>query len=193
MIVAKEVRQTEGTLMDPKRFNMWLAIAGSVMLFAGLTSAYIVKRSEGNWNAFPIPDQFIFSTVLVVLSSISMQWALWSAKKDEISRMNIALLSTLILGIAFGISQFLGWNELVKRGLHVFFTDDVAVSFFYVITALHFLHVFGGLLALIRVQVKSIKLEVHKKSLRAISMCTTYWHFMGVLWIYLYLFLFLNR
>ncbi len=193
MMVANEVRETEGTLMDPKRFNMWLAIAGSVMLFAGLTSAYIVKRAEGNWNAFPIPDQFIFSTILAVLSSISMQLAFWSAKKDEINRMNVALLSTLILGIAFGVSQILGWNELVKRDLHVFFTDDVAVSFFYIITALHFLHVFGGLIALIRVQYKAIKLDVHKKSLRAISMCTTYWHFMGVLWIYLYLFLFLNR
>ncbi len=193
MMVANEVRETEGTLMDPKRFNMWLAIAGSVMLFAGLTSAYIVKRAEGNWNAFTIPDQFIFSTILAVLSSISMQLAFWSAKKDEINRMNVALLSTLILGIAFGVSQILGWNELVKRDLHVFFTDDVAVSFFYIITALHFLHVFGGLIALIRVQYKAIKLDVHKKSLRAISMCTTYWHFMGVLWIYLYLFLFLNR
>lgn len=193
MILAKQIDEKEGALMDPIRFNMWLAIIGSTMLFAAFTSAYIVKRAEGNWDAFPIPEQFIFSTVLVILGSISMQWSLWAAKRDELVQMRTALICTVILAIAFGISQFMGWSAMVESGLFLMFTDNVAGSFFYVITGMHFLHVAGGFIAVGRVVYKAFKLEIHKKSLRAISMSTTYWHFMGILWIYLYLFLFLNR
>lgn len=179
-------------VVDPKRFNLWLAIIGSTMFFAALTSAYIVKRAEGNWNAFIIPEQFIYSTVIVILSSITMQWAYFAAKRDELFQTKVALISTLILGLAFGVSQYMGWKVLVDNNMH-FASDDVAVSFFYTITAFHVLHVFGGWIAASRALWKTVKLEVHKKSMRTISMCTTYWHFMGVLWIYLYLFLFLNR
>ncbi|MDX5319828.1 MAG: cytochrome c oxidase subunit 3 [Bacteroidota bacterium] len=193
MMTATQPRtEPNNFIVDPKRFNLWLAIISSTMLFAALTSAYIVKRAEGNWNAFIIPEQFIYSTVIVILSSITMQWAMWAAKRDEIGQVKTAMWSTLILGVAFGISQFMGWNVLVKNNMY-FASDDVAVSFFYTITAFHFVHVFGGWIAASRVVWKTYKLEIHKKSLRAISMCATYWHFMGVLWIYLYLFLFLNR
>ncbi len=192
MHMTRHIDPKENQVMDPKKFNLWLAIAGSVMLFAGLTSAYIVRRAEGNWNSFDIPDQFIYSTIIVVLSSFTIQWAWFSARKDEINQTKIGLWTTLILGLGFLYSQFLGWESLVK--LQLFFSgDDVASSFFYVITAFHFLHVVGGLIAMIRALVKTYRLEIHKTNMRTISMCTTYWHFMGILWIYLYLFLFLNR
>src|SRR5690606_18046454 len=93
------INNKEKPIMDPKVFNLWLAIIGSAMLFAAFTSAYIVRRAEGNWNAFPIPEQFIYSTVIVVLSSITLQWAWFAAKKDELFQVKMALLSTLILGI----------------------------------------------------------------------------------------------
>lgn len=178
--------------IDPIRFNLWLAIIASAMFFAALTSAYIVKKAEGNWNSFPIPEQFIYSTIIVILSSITLQWAYQAAKKDELTQVKAGLLSTLVLGIGFGISQMMGWQVLVDNNLF-FASDDVSVSFFYAITAFHALHVLGGWIALIRATWKSFKLEIHKKSLRTISLALTYWHFMGVLWIYLYLFLFLNR
>lgn len=193
MSLATQHNSNENRIMDPIKFNLWLAIIGSTMLFAGLTSAYIVKRAEGGWHDFPIPQQFIYSSVLAILSSLTMQWAWFAAKKDELAQMKIALWSTLVLGLGFIVNQLLGWQVLVNNGLFVFFTDDVAVSFFYVITAMHFIHLLGGIIALIRVLLKSYKFEIHKTSMRAISMCTTYWHFMGILWIYLYLFLFLNR
>lgn len=192
MAATHPVKEQDNQPMDPKRFNLWLAIIATTMLFAGLTSAYIVKKAEGNWNSFPIPEQFIYSTVIVVLSSITMHWAYMAAKRDDLFQVKIASVSTLILGVAFGISQFLGWQVLVRNSVH-FTGDDTAASFFYVLTAFHLLHIAGGWLALTRVTWKAFKLEIHRKSMRSISMCTTYWHFMGILWIYLYLFLFLNR
>lgn len=193
MMSAAQTRTDEKNyIFDPKKFNLWLAIIGSAMLFAALTSAYIVRRAEGNWNAFLIPQQFIYSTVIVILSSITMQWAYFAAKRDEIIQLKVALFSTLILGVGFGISQFMGYKVLVDNNLF-FSGDDVASSFFYAITGFHFLHLFGGWIALIRATHKAFKLEIHKKSMRTITMAATYWHFMGLLWIYLYLFLFLNR
>lgn len=121
-----------------------------------------------------------------------MQWAYQAAKKDELLQVKVGLISTLILAVGFGISQILGWNVLINNNLF-FASDDVSVSFFYTITAFHFLHVFGGWLALIRATFKAFNLEIHKKNMRTISLALTYWHFMGALWIYLYLFLFLNR
>lgn len=192
MSAAQTRNDEKNFIFDPKKFNLWLAIIGSAMLFAAMTSAYIVRRAEGNWNAFIIPQQFIYSTVIVILSSITMQWAYIAAKRDELSQVKTALVSTLILGVAFGISQFMGYEVLIDNNMH-FSGDDVAVSFFYAITAFHFLHVLGGWIALGRATLKAYKLEIHKKSMRTISMAATYWHFMGILWIYLYLFLFLNR
>lgn len=179
-------------VVDPVKFNLWLAIIATCMFFAALTSAYIVKRAEGNWDAFMIPPQFIYSTVIVLLSSVTMQWAYFAAKNDELFQTKVAVFSTLILGVAFGISQYLGWEVLYNNN-KIFASDNVAASFFYAITAFHFLHIAGGWIAASRTLVKTFKLEVHKTSMRTISMCTTYWHFMGILWIYLYLFLFLNR
>lgn len=192
MTATQPTKKETNYIVDPKRFNLWLAIIGSMMFFAALTSAYIVKKAAGNWNSFPIPEQFIYSTVIVILSSITMQWAYFAAKKEELFQVKVALFTTMMLGLAFGISQYLGWKVMVANELF-FASDDVAVSFFYTITAFHALHVFGGWIALTRTLWKAYKLEVHKTSMRALSMCTTYWHFMGILWIYLYLFLFLNR
>lgn len=192
MTATQPTENKNNFVVDPKRFNLWLAIIGSMMFFAALTSAYIVKKAEGNWNAFPIPQQFIYSTVIVLVSSITMQWALMAAKKGEAYQTKIALISTLILGLAFGFSQYLGWNVLVNNNLH-FASDDVAVSFFYSITAFHALHVLGGWIAASRALWKTVRPKLYPTSLQSISMCTTYWHFMGLLWIYLYLFLFLNR
>jgi cytochrome c oxidase subunit 3 len=193
MIVTTDIDNREGALRDPKNFNLMLGIIAIVMLFAGLTSAYIVKRAEGNWQVFALPVQFIISTAIVILSSATMQWAWFATKNDELGRIKTALLTTIILGIGFCISQVIGWKQLVIMNHHFLFTDDVASSFLYVITGLHALHIAGGIIALIITLALSFRLKVHKKNMRTITLCTTYWHFMGALWIYLYLFLFLNR
>lgn len=201
----------ENYAVEPKKFSLWVMIVAMIMLFAALTSAYIVRRGEGNWDVFPLPPQFMYSLVIAVVSSITMQWAYYAAKRDELGQVKTGLLLTFGLGLAFCATQWLGWTELVNNGITFhgenapsaeyqgtegsFFTgsQNPASSFLYAITAMHVLHVLGGIIFLLVMVVQSFKLNIHKKNLLKISMCKTYWHFVGALWIYLYLFLFLNR
>jgi cytochrome c oxidase subunit 3 len=182
--------QTEPGI-NPKKFLLWLLIAASVMLFAGLTSAYIVRRGEGNWLVFDLPVAFAFNVGVVIISSILMQLSFWSAKKDELGKTKSLLLATLFTGIIFTIGQFAGWGELVDNNLYL--AGNPAESFIYVIPALHLLHVVIGILFIAVVVVKAFKFNVHKKNTISIYLCTTYWHFVGALWIYLYFFFLLNR
>jgi cytochrome c oxidase subunit III len=177
--------------VNPKKFLLWLLIAASVMLFAGLTSAYIVRRGEGNWLVFDLPVAFAFNVGVVILSSILMQLSFLSAKKDELNRTKSLLIATLVSGILFLVGQFNGWGELVDNNLYL--AGNPAESFIYVIPALHFLHVLIGIVFIAVVVIKAYRFNVHKKNMISIYLCTTYWHFVGALWIYLYFFFLLNR
>ncbi len=178
-------------VINPTKFVVWLLIVASVMLFASFTSAYIVRRGEGNWLLFDIPTVFAYSTVIVVLSSVAIQWAYIAAKRDELGQVKIALLATLALGIAFCISQWMGWKALVANNIH--FVGNPSESFFYVISGVHLAHMIGGILFLLVIIGKALNLNVHKKKILSLNLCVTYWHFLGAAWIYLYFFLLLNR
>ena len=177
--------------VHPVKFTTWLIIVASVMLFASFTSAYIVRRGEGNWLQFDIPTQFAVSVGIAVLSSMTMQWAYWKAKRDELGQVKIGLFLTLLLGIAFCVNQWMGWTELVANNIHM--VGNPSESFFYIISGLHVLHMIGGMVFLLVIIAKAFKFQVHKKNLLPINLCTTYWHFLGATWIYLYFFLLLNR
>ncbi|MEI7978432.1 MAG: cytochrome c oxidase subunit 3 [Bacteroidota bacterium] len=178
--------------VEPKKFVLWLLLVSSVMLFAGFTSAYIVRRGEGEWVVFELPVMFMLSTGVIVLSSVFMQWAYISAKKDEILNSKIGLLVTLTLGLLFGVMQYWGWSQMVYNAIYFGFANPSG-SFVYVITGLHVAHVIIGIFYVLAILIQTFQYKVHKKALRAISMCNTYWHFVGILWIYLYVFLLLNR
>lgn len=178
-------------VINPTKFVVWLLIVASVMLFASFTSAYIVRRGEGNWLLFDIPNVFAYSTVIVVLSSVAIQWAYSAAKRDELGQVKIALFTTLALGIAFCVSQWIGWKALVANNIH--FVGNPSESFFYVISGVHLAHMIGGILFLLVVIGKALNLNVHKKKILSLNLCVTYWHFLGAAWIYLYFFLLLNR
>ncbi|GAB2783152.1 hypothetical protein GCM10027275_28800 [Rhabdobacter roseus] len=181
-------RQPEETLsMDPKKFILWLFIVSIVMLFASQTSAYLVRRAEGNWLEYQIPVIFSYSTVVLFLSSLFMQWAYYSAKKDNFANLKIAISITFVLGMAFLWMQFQGWKELVA--MKVYFVGNPSGSFFYVFTGLHGFHLISGLLVLLYALVAAFRMKVHAKSLRQMEICTTYWHFLDVLWLYLFFFL----
>jgi cytochrome c oxidase subunit 3 len=177
--------------IHPTKFVLWLLIVASVMLFAAFTSAYIVRRGEGNWLIFDLPQSFAFTTGIIALSSVTMQWAFFAARKDELGQLKTALYCTLLLGAAFAIGQFIGWKQLVANDIHM--VGNPSESFVYVISGLHLLHVIGGILFITVVLVKALQLNVHRKNMLSITLCTTYWHFLGALWIYLYFFLLLNR
>lgn len=169
---------------------LWVGIVSMVMLFAGLTSAYIVRQAEGNWLYFDIPQPFYTSTIIIVLSSITMILAKWAISRDKVALANGALVTTLVAGLAFAYSQFQGWGELVDMG--VFFAGreaNAAGSFLYVLTGLHLAHLGGGILALLFTSIKGLLGKYSAENHIGIDVAATYWHFLDILWIYLLLFL----
>lgn len=190
--VNKQVIDEREPGVEPKKFVLWLLLVSSIMLFAGFTSAYIVRRGEGEWVVFELPFMFMLNTGVVFLSSIFMQWAYISAKKDELLHTKIGLSVALMLGILFSVMQYWGWSQMVYNSIYFGFANPSG-SFVYVITGVHVVHVIIGILYILAILIQTFNFKVHKKSLRAISMCNTYWHFVGILWIYLYVFLLLNR
>jgi cytochrome c oxidase subunit III len=177
--------------MHPKKFALWLFIVTVIMIFAALTSAYIVRQADGNWLIFELPDLFLVTTAIILTSSGTMHWAYMSVKKDNLETAKIAIVLTTILGIVFLIGQFMAWGELVKNS--VYLVGNPAGSFVYVISGLHGIHIIGGVVFLIIVLVSVFQLKIHSKNLLRIEMCATYWHFLDVLWLYLFVFLLLNR
>ncbi len=178
------------TGVHPLKFTLWLLIMSIVMMFAAFTSAYIVRREEGNWLEFDLPDGLLVNTVIIVLSSIAMQWAYVSAKKDNLNSLKISLLATFTLGMIFLVGQWNVWGDLVMN--KIFFggpTANPSGSFMYVLTGVHGFHLITGLIFLIIVLISAFQYRVHAKNLLRLELCTTYWHFLGALWVYLYVFL----
>ncbi|MDA8707077.1 cytochrome c oxidase subunit 3 [Cyclobacteriaceae bacterium] len=177
--------------VNAKKFALWLFIVSICMLFAGLTSAYIVKKSDGRWLQFDMPDMFLYSTVVLVLSSVAMHWTYLKAKDNLLKAVKIGITATAAIAIAFFYMQYLSWVKLVSQD--VFLVGNPSGSFVYIFSGLHLAHLIGGLVFLLVVFLDTMNYKVHSKSMLAIEMCTTYWHFLGGLWIYLYLFLVMNN
>ena len=171
---------------------LYFAIGSMVMLFAGMTSAYVVRLGQGNWLKFDMPQIFYFSTAVILICSVTINWAVQSAKKDELAKVRNALLLTLLLGITFIVFQVIGWNHLTAQ--KIFFAgkdSNASGSFFYVITGMHLAHLIGGILYLLAVTVKSFNKKYNSKNYLSLQLCATYWHFLDGLWIYLFFFLLL--
>jgi cytochrome c oxidase subunit 3 len=185
--------------MNPKKFMMWLFIVSIAMIFASLTSAYIFKQSDTRWFTFDLPEVLGYSSIIIAISSVSMQWAFISAKKDALNHLKLGILITAVLGIAFLAMQWQGWVKLVEMGIYVGGVDktgqpvNVSGSFVYVLMGVHAFHLITGLIFLLLVLVATFRYQIHSKALVRIEMCTVYWHFLGGLWLYLYFFLVLNR
>ncbi|MEQ6121893.1 cytochrome c oxidase subunit 3 [Reichenbachiella sp. MALMAid0571] len=177
--------------MHPKKFAMWLFMVSVVMLFVAFTSAYVVKQSDGVWLDFELPILFDYTTLVILLSSVSMHWAFIAAKKNLIKQIRLALGVTFVLGSMFLAGQYMAWGELVDSG--VYFVGNPAGSFLYVLTGVHGLHLISAVIFLIVVLISAFQYKIHSKSLVQLEICTTYWHFLGGLWLYLYLFLALNH
>lgn len=187
----QEQRQTREKVAKPL---LWIAMVSMVMLFGAFTSAYWVRRGAGNWLDFDLPQMFYISTAMIIISSVTMNWTLSAARKNDFKSMKIASLLTLLLGIGFVISQFMAWDVLV--GQKVFFAgnqSNASGSFLYVLTGLHLAHLAFGLVALFVVWIKSILQKYNSENLLGIRLCAIFWHFLDVLWIYLFLFLLFAR
>ena len=180
--------------MHPKKFAMWLFIVSVTMLFMAWTSAYIVKRGEPGWSSFELPIQFWLNSAIIVVSSLTMIWAQRSARKDNLEMTKVAISATFILGMAFLVGQFFGWQKMIE--MNYYFSgmgSNTSSSFIYVLTGVHGLHIVGGVVYLVIVLVSTFKHKVNSENMSMMEMCSTYWHFLGVLWLYLFVFLILNR
>ncbi len=188
----KIIEEPKKTLaMHPKKFAMWLFMASVMMLFASLTSAYIVREAEGNWLYFELPKLFYYTSVVIILSSITMQLAYFAAKKDDTSKVRVLVAITSVLGVVFLVGQFMAWGELVRNS--VYFVGNPSGSFLYVLTGLHGLHIISAVIFLLVVLQAASRLRINSKNMAQMEMCTTYWHFLGALWIYLFMFFLINR
>ena len=182
------------TGIHPARFLLMLMMVSIFMIFAAYTSAYIVRRNEGNWLEFNLPVGFIYTTLVLLLSSATVQWAWLAARKDEVKQVRLALMLTLGLGLAFLVGQYLLWGQLVDQRIFFAGTDaNPSGSFLYVLTGVHGFHLLTGLIFLLIVLRKSFNYQVHSRQMLSIGNVTIYWHFLGALWLYLYLFLLLNH
>ena len=187
-------QETDRYSLQPKKFIVWLFMISSFIFFAGLTSGFIVYSGDNLAKQLSIkmPQAFIYSTILVVASSITLQWAYIQTKRLNFAKQRIGLWLTLILGIAFICSQIYGW--IVLSNLGAFFTSsNASISFVYVFTFTHILHIVAGLIIMIGAISSSYKAVPNVVNLFRMEISIVFWHFVDILWIYLYVFLLLNQ
>jgi cytochrome c oxidase subunit 3 len=177
--------------IHPHKFTLWVGIGSLLMMFAGLTSAYIVKRNQANWQTFELPQFFWYSTVAVLLSSVTIYLAEKAFKQREMKKYRSLVIATLVLGVLFIVLQILGFQQL--RASQITLTGNVSYSFMYVIVGLHAAHVLGGLVALIVLFAKAFSTKTRTYDSVPVELVSTYWHFVDVLWIYLLIFLIMIR
>ena len=186
-----ETPMTKSNKIHPHKFAMWVAIGSISMMFAGLTSAHIVRHAQGNWVYYALPSLFTYSTFCIVASSITMIMALRSFKKGMVARSQNMILVTLLLGIAFGILQYMGFKALYAQDIRV--DGNPSESFLFIIAGLHLLHILGGIVALFIVFIRNKIKGLNNKNATGLEVIATYWHFVDLLWIYLFSFFLLNQ
>ena len=178
------------------RIGTWVAMASILMLFTALTSAYIVRAASSNdWQPLKMPRILLFSTALIVISSGTLEASRRRLKAASIAAHRRWLVLTVALGIGFLVSQLLAWRQLVRQGIYV--STNPHSSFFYVLTATHGVHLLGGLMALVYLSLRTRAAPENQlavvKAQGAADAVTLYWHFMDVLWLYLFVLLFFWR
>ncbi|WP_395048140.1 heme-copper oxidase subunit III [Flavobacterium sp.] len=168
------------------------AMISMFMMFAGLTSAYLVSSSRKDWiHTMVLPSAFTISTIVIVLSSITIHLAKKAIQRDDRKSTTLFLLGTLVLGIAFIFFQFKGFSQVVEMGY--FFTGSestVTSSFLYVLTILHLAHLVAGLISLLIIIYNHFKQKYNSTQSTGIELGAMFWHFLDILWVYLFLFLY---
>jgi len=183
------VQTNEPKRIHPHKFTMWVAMGSIVMAFAGLTSAYIVKKNQSSWLEFDLPVVFWYSTVVILLSSVTMHLATKAFKAREMGRYRSLMTVTAALGVLFIVLQYLGFVNLEANNIALVGPkSNSAASFLFVITGLHMLHVLGGVIALLVMFIRAYSTKTKTYSSVPVEVVGTYWHFVDVLWIYLFIF-----
>jgi cytochrome c oxidase subunit III len=182
----ESVMSTQRQRLHPHKFTLWVAIASIIMMFAGLTSAYIVKSNLANWEEVETPVAFWYSTAAILLSSLTIQLAVRAFKQREMKQYRMLMVATVILGAAFVYLQWTGFNWMWDNGVR--FRGAGAGQFLYIIAGLHGLHVLGGIVALLVILGKAFFGRTKIYNSVPVEVMATYWHFVDALWLYLLVF-----
>ncbi|MEP6260001.1 MAG: cytochrome c oxidase subunit 3 [Gillisia sp.] len=190
---------TEGTrdqkVARAKKMMLWFGIISMVMMFAGLTSAYVVSKNRPDWiSGFDLPPSLYWSTLVIILSSITFIFAKKSIEKDNRKNGTIFLLATLLLGIIFVVLQFQSFAEIISAGYYFTGSEStITTSFIYVVVLVHLAHLLAGLIVLLVVIYNHFKQRYHSGQMLGLELGATFWHFLDILWVYLFLFLYFFR
>lgn len=187
---------TEGTFEEKnnraKKMMLWFGIVSLIMSFAGWTSAFVVSSTREDWlRDFQLPNAFIISTVMVVLSSVTFVLAQKALKTNNRQMTTTWLLATLVLGIAFITNQFVGFQQIIDMGYNFTGpTSNVTMSYIYLIAMVHIVHVLAGLVCILVVIYNHFKQKYNATDMLGVDLAATFWHFIDILWVYLFLFLY---
>lgn len=188
MIMAS-VSQQQRKRLHPYKFSLWVGMASILMMFAGFTSAYLVKRNDSTWLQFSLPPVFWYSTFVILLSSLTIYLAGKSFKSRNMARYRVLITVTAALGVLFVILQLMGFQYLQNHGIKLIGTgSNPSGSFLGVITGVHMLHVIGGVIVLLIMFIKAFNSSSKNYSSIPIEVASTYWHFVDAIWIYLFIF-----
>lgn len=167
---------------------VWLLVGAITILFAAFTSTFLARRGEADWRTGPLPPVLWLSTGVLLASSLAIEWARQRGRKGRADQVWTGIMLTAALGVAFLGSQLLAWRQLVSMG--VYLTTNPHSAFFYLLTAMHGLHLAGGLAALGYAVVRTRNQTSAAKALAVVNPAATYWHFLDGLWLYLFMILF---
>ena len=188
---------TQGTTQEKqkraKKMMLWFGIISLVMSFAGLTSAFIVSSSREDWLAnFTLPSAFTYSTLIIILSSVMLFLAKQTLKKNQAAVTTSLLIGAFVLGIAFIYSQIQGFNQIIASGYNFTGpTSNITMSYIYVIAVVHILHVLAGIICLFVVIVNLLNKKYSNENKLGFDLASNFWHFVDILWVYLFFFLYL--
>ena len=177
-----------------KKMMLWFAMISMTMMFAGLTSAYVVSKARPDWlDNFRLPEAFHISTLVILISGLSFWMAFKNLKAGNSQSVTRYTLITLLLAVIFAFSQWIGFSDVVADGYY--FTGSqstVTTSFLYVLVLTHFAHLIGGIVVLIIVLFRNL-MGIYLDAPLGFVLAHTFWHFLGFLWLYLFVFLYFLR
>jgi cytochrome c oxidase subunit 3 len=168
---------------------MWILLTAIIMLFAGLSSAFIVLRGVPQWQNITVPRLVWGNTLILLASSIAIEFARFAVRRDRTGAVKQWLSVSGILGFGFLAGQFVAWRQLVKAG--VYLSTTLHSGFFYILTGLHALHLAGGLIGLVLVLQKAFGDQLTSANHESLKVWALYWHFMDFIWLYCFLLLLL--
>lgn len=175
---------TEASLMHPAKIGLGVFLAVVGALFALFISAYFMRMVYADWQAAPVPKLLWLNTALLALASMALQGAVSAARKGQLDNLRLALLTGALASLAFLGGQVLAWRDFAAEGY--FATENPAASFFYLLTAMHGLHIIGGLVALGRTNVRAWQSVRSESLVLPTELCAMYWHVLLVVWLVLF-------